>query len=120
VAASWQSSSFYLSLVFAGKRAVISGIFLTRPLQRASAREAEERAIDQRLASLQLCRKQVPKDGACMFRAIAEFVYGSQSLHEQVRAEVMEYMASHADDFQPFVCMHLILVFRGPCYACSM
>jgi len=55
------------------------------------------------LAALELTRKAVPKDGACLFRCISEGVYGTQKHHMMVRQRCVDYMRSHQEDFEPFV-----------------
>lgn len=41
----------------------------------------EEKILDEKLKELNLVRKKIPKDGACMFRAVADQVYYSQAMH---------------------------------------
>ena len=48
-----------------------------------------ERALkDQR----DLCIKSMGKDGACLFRAVADQVYGDQEMHSIVRQTCVDYM----------------------------
>jgi len=68
------------------------------------AHEAEEKGIEQMLQERKLFRKPVPKDGACMFRAISELLYDTQAKHLEVREKVASFMEHHDSDFAPFVC----------------
>eukprot|EP00794_Sanderia_malayensis_P006057 gene6057-6759_t len=47
-------------------------------------------------------KKMVP-DGACLFRAVADQVYGDQEMHSIVRNHCMDYMLKNADYFSKFV-----------------
>lgn len=38
--------------------------------------------------------KQINEDGACLFRSIADQVYGDQEFHHQVRQDCMNYIVS--------------------------
>ncbi|GAM17961.1 hypothetical protein SAMD00019534_011360 [Acytostelium subglobosum LB1] len=62
--------------------------------------------IDAQLISLELIRKEIPKDGACMFRCISEFIYGCQQRHQYIRAKCIEYLKAHRDNFEPFACFN--------------
>ncbi|XP_069952434.1 OTU domain-containing protein 4 isoform X4 [Cherax quadricarinatus] len=59
--------------------------------------------FDEWLESQGLYRKQVARDGSCLFRAVAEQVFMTQTEHIKVRALCLEYMMLHKDDFQPFL-----------------
>jgi len=49
-----------------------------------------------------IIKKMVP-DGACLFRAVADQVYGDQEMHSIVRNHCMDYMLKNADYFSKFV-----------------
>ena len=38
--------------------------------------------------------KQMEEDGACLFRAVADQVYGDQEMHAIVRSHCMDYIVS--------------------------
>jgi len=38
--------------------------------------------------------KQMGEDGACLFRAVADHVYGDQEMHDIVRKNCMDYIVS--------------------------
>lgn len=38
--------------------------------------------------------KQMEQDGACLFRAVADQVYGDQEMHAVVRSHCMDYIVS--------------------------
>ncbi|KAH8377205.1 hypothetical protein KR093_004145, partial [Drosophila rubida] len=44
------------------------------------------------LKSLSMHRHQMPQDGTCLFRVVAEQMYDSQSLHFEVRMECVRFM----------------------------
>ncbi|XP_068228746.1 UDP-N-acetylglucosamine transferase subunit ALG13-like isoform X2 [Palaemon carinicauda] len=58
---------------------------------------------DEWLESLGLYRKQLARDGSCLFRAVAEQVFMTQTEHERVRALCLEYMVLHREEFEPFL-----------------
>jgi len=47
--------------------------------------------------------KQMATDGACMFRAVADQVYGDQEMHTVVRRHCMDYMVQNRDFFSQYI-----------------
>jgi OTU domain-containing protein 5 len=47
--------------------------------------------------------KKVKEDGNCLFRAIADQVYGDEEMHSVVRGMCMDYMLKERDHFSQFV-----------------
>jgi len=47
--------------------------------------------------------KEMKSDGACMFRAVADQVYGDQEMHKIVRENCMDYMVKNEEFFSKFV-----------------
>lgn len=47
--------------------------------------------------------KQMATDGACMFRAVADQVYGDQEMNTVVRRHCMDYMVQNRDFFSQFI-----------------
>ncbi|XP_011151142.1 OTU domain-containing protein 5-A isoform X2 [Harpegnathos saltator] len=47
--------------------------------------------------------KKMDEDGACLFRAVADQVYGDQEMHGVVRKHCMDYIASNKEFFRNFV-----------------
>lgn len=47
--------------------------------------------------------KQMGEDGACLFRAVADQVYGDQEMHSTVRQNCVDYMAKNNDFYKQFV-----------------
>jgi len=47
--------------------------------------------------------KQMGEDGACLFRAVADQIYGDQEMHASVRKLCMDYMAKNGDYFSQYV-----------------
>ncbi|ULT97633.1 hypothetical protein L3Y34_005454 [Caenorhabditis briggsae] len=68
--------------------------------QRDDALEAD---FADRLARRGLIIKEMEGDGACMFRAIAEQIYGDQEMHGQIRQLCMDYMLRNRDHFREFI-----------------
>ncbi|XP_050728704.1 uncharacterized protein LOC127004666 isoform X3 [Eriocheir sinensis] len=59
--------------------------------------------FDEWLESQGLYRKQVARDGSCLFRAVAEQVYMTQTEHASLRSQCLEYMMMHKEEFQPYL-----------------
>ncbi|VDK69266.1 unnamed protein product [Litomosoides sigmodontis] len=47
--------------------------------------------------------KPVRGDGACLFRAVADQIYGDEEMHDDVRRLCMDYMEKNSDHFSQFV-----------------
>ncbi|XP_059499149.1 LOW QUALITY PROTEIN: OTU domain-containing protein 5-B-like [Stegostoma tigrinum] len=47
--------------------------------------------------------KRMKEDGACLFRAVADQVYGDQDMHDVVRKHCMDYLVKNADYFSNYV-----------------
>ncbi|XP_065656928.1 OTU domain-containing protein 5 isoform X2 [Hydra vulgaris] len=47
--------------------------------------------------------KQMGTDGACLFRAVADQVYGDQEMHSVVRKHCIDYMVKNSDFFSQYV-----------------
>jgi hypothetical protein len=47
--------------------------------------------------------KKMSEDGACLFRAVADQVYGDQEMHQSVRQQCMDYMMKNRDYFSQYV-----------------
>merc|ERR1712150_360959 len=54
------------------------------------------------LERLGLVLKEVEGDGNCLFRALADQLYGSPDRYKRLRQEVVQYMRTHREDFEPF------------------
>ncbi|CAL2041895.1 unnamed protein product [Caenorhabditis brenneri] len=67
---------------------------------RDDAREAD---FAQRMERRGFVIKEMEGDGACMFRAIAEQIYGDQEMHGQIRELCMNYMTTNKDHFEGFI-----------------
>lgn len=81
--------------------------------------EGEEKLLDQRFEKTNLIRKSIPRDGACLFSAIADQLCGTPNLHFKgisssfpffqsflflVRQKCVDFIQQHRDYFEPFVC----------------
>ncbi|ELU11592.1 hypothetical protein CAPTEDRAFT_227475 [Capitella teleta] len=47
--------------------------------------------------------KKMGEDGACLFRAVADQIYGDQEMHSSVRNHCVDYMAKNKDFFKAYV-----------------
>jgi len=47
--------------------------------------------------------KQMGEDGACLFRAVADQLYGDQEMHRCVRSQCLDYVESNRDYFEQYV-----------------
>lgn len=63
----------------------------------------KERWFEKKMKKKGLVIKQMMEDGACLFRAIADQVYGDQDMHDMVRKHCMDYVEANAEMFSPFV-----------------
>ncbi|XP_077994967.1 OTU domain-containing protein 5-B-like [Glandiceps talaboti] len=59
-----------------------------------------EKALEEKRGFI--IKKMVP-DGACLFRAVADQVYGDQEMHSIVRNHCMDYMVKNTDYFSQYV-----------------
>ena len=50
--------------------------------------------------------KQMGEDGACLFRAVADQVYGDQEMHAVVRKHCMDYIVSLLYTKALFICVY--------------
>jgi len=47
--------------------------------------------------------RKMKEDGACLFRAIADQVYGDQDMHDSIRRLCMDYMTKNRDYFSQYI-----------------
>ncbi|KAK3746035.1 hypothetical protein QZH41_012978 [Actinostola sp. cb2023] len=47
--------------------------------------------------------KRMAEDGACLFRAVADQVYGDQGMHDVVRKHCMDYMVKNMDYYSQYI-----------------
>uniref|UniRef100_A0A3P8V0I7 ubiquitinyl hydrolase 1 n=1 Tax=Cynoglossus semilaevis TaxID=244447 RepID=A0A3P8V0I7_CYNSE len=59
--------------------------------------------MDDYLRSIGFHRKKIAKDGSCLFRAVAEQVLHSQSLHTLVRAQCVDYLKKNRSSYEAFI-----------------
>ena len=55
----------------------------------------DENEFQRSLASLNLKITTILGDGNCLFRAIADQVFGNEELHEDIREEIIDYIKDH-------------------------
>ncbi|XP_022252713.1 OTU domain-containing protein 5-A-like isoform X2 [Limulus polyphemus] len=82
-----------------------SGDEYDRPFEMWTEEELEEREknFEKKMRKKGFIIKEMCEDGACMFRAVADQVYGDQEMHSVVRKQCMDYMAKNADYYSQYV-----------------
>ncbi|XP_072112115.1 OTU domain-containing protein 4 [Mobula birostris] len=71
--------------------------------ERGSASSPGEVQLDGFLGSQGLYRKRIAKDGSCLFRAVAEQVFHTQSKHLEVRRACVSYLRRNREQFEAFI-----------------
>eukprot|EP00966_Prymnesium_polylepis_P219979 5089010-Prymnesium_polylepis.1 len=74
---------------------------LSRP--GATEVQSESQRLQERLRTLGLREHPITGDGACMFRAVADQLWGKQERHAEVRQRAIETLRAQRDHFAPFV-----------------
>ncbi|XP_067848477.1 OTU domain-containing protein 4 [Heptranchias perlo] len=59
--------------------------------------------LDEYLRSQGLYRKRIAKDGSCLFRAVAEQIFHTQSKHLEVRRACVSYLRRNREKFEAFI-----------------
>lgn len=62
-----------------------------------------ERRFEKKLRKKGLVIVKMGEDGACLFRAVADQVYGDENMHSLVRTLCCDYMTKNADYFSQYV-----------------
>ncbi|KAF8885637.1 hypothetical protein BD779DRAFT_1532876 [Infundibulicybe gibba] len=65
--------------------------------------ETNTQELTAQLRALGLYAAPTIGDGNCLFRALADQLYGSPSQHAQLRADVCDWIAAHKSRYEPFV-----------------
>lgn len=63
----------------------------------------KEKMFEDKLRKKGYSIKKMGEDGACMFRAVADQIYGDQDMHNTVRKLCMDYMAKNSDYYSQYV-----------------
>jgi len=63
----------------------------------------DETAFEEQLKSSGFLIKRMAGDGNCLFRAVADQVYGDSEMHDEVRRRCMDYMEKERDHYSQFV-----------------
>lgn len=63
----------------------------------------KEKLFEEKLHKKGYSIKKMGEDGACMFRAVADQIYGDQEMHTAVRKLCMDYMAKNSDYYSQYV-----------------
>ncbi|KAM7366578.1 hypothetical protein PAMP_016010 [Pampus punctatissimus] len=80
-----------------------------------SEERGTERLMDEYLKSKGFHRKKIAKDGSCLFRAVAEQVLHSQSLHTEVRAKCVDFLKQNRESYEAFglICFFVLQFIEG-------
>lgn len=62
-----------------------------------------ERAFEKRMRKKGFMIKAMLEDGACLFRAVADQVYGDQEMHSSIRKLCMDYMQKNSDYYSQYI-----------------
>jgi len=70
-----------------------------------SAKEIDEmeKRFEKKMRKKGFIIKKMAEDGACLFRAVADQIYGDQEMHSTLRKLCMDYMSKNADYFSHYV-----------------
>jgi len=63
----------------------------------------KDKLFEKKMQKQGLMVKEMEGDGACLFRAVADQVYGDQEMHDVVRKHCMDYIAANSDYFSQYV-----------------
>ncbi|XP_014662920.1 PREDICTED: OTU domain-containing protein 3-like [Priapulus caudatus] len=55
------------------------------------------------LMTMGLCLREIPGDGNCLFRSLADQLEGHHRHHMKHRLETVDYIGAHRKDFEPFI-----------------
>lgn len=82
-----------------------SGDEYDKPPELWTAEEFKEREyhFEKKLRKKGLMIKSMGEDGACLFRAVADQIYGDQEMHKVLRKLCMDYMAKNSDYYSQYV-----------------
>ncbi|OXA36623.1 OTU domain-containing protein 5 [Folsomia candida] len=62
-----------------------------------------ERRFEKKMRKKGYIIKKMGEDGACLFRAVSDQVYGDQEMHTVVRKHCMDYIAANGDYYSQYV-----------------
>lgn len=65
--------------------------------------QGDDRRLEAQLKKMGLYAANTLGDGNCLFRALADQLYGSPDAHARIRAEVCTYLAQHEARYKAFV-----------------
>ncbi|XP_041944518.1 OTU domain-containing protein 5b isoform X1 [Alosa sapidissima] len=65
--------------------------------------EQQEQWFEKALKKKGFVIKKMKEDGACLFRAVADQVYGDQDMHDVVRKHCMDYLVKNEEYFSSYV-----------------
>lgn len=59
--------------------------------------------LNEQLRALGLYAASTLGDGNCLFRALSDQLYGTDSYHAKLRQQVCDWIANHKPRYEPFV-----------------
>lgn len=70
----------------------------------------KERRFEKKMKKKGLMIKKMRDDGACLFRAVADQVYGDQDMHGNVRQQCMDYIVSMQENLFKFLSLTVYMI----------
>merc|ERR1719203_88325 len=68
-----------------------------RRKEAASSSDRETRRLNEHLADYTLCMKEIAEDGNCLFRSVADQLFGDTARADEVRERAVVYMREHKE-----------------------
>lgn len=108
----WQRERETASVVHCVRRSILKKAAAENALMRSSSARAQapqsqsaedERRFNAALEARRLRVKEVSGDGNCMFRSIADQIYGDEEMHAVTREMCMDYMEQNRPHFEDFI-----------------
>ncbi|XP_059352117.1 OTU domain-containing protein 5-B-like isoform X2 [Daphnia carinata] len=65
--------------------------------------EQKERWFEKKMRKRGFIIKRMGEDGACLFRAVSDQIYGDQEMHSMVRKHCMDYIDANGDYFSQYM-----------------
>ncbi|XP_032781657.1 OTU domain-containing protein 5-B isoform X1 [Daphnia magna] len=65
--------------------------------------EQKERWFEKKMRKRGYIIKRMGEDGACLFRAVSDQIYGDQEMHSMVRKHCMDYIDANGDYFSQYM-----------------
>jgi hypothetical protein len=77
--------------------------FLSRKKKFFKANESQEKKFRESVKSINLEVKEIAGDGNCLYRSVADQVYGTDNYYEMVKSKCLDYVCLEKDFFSQFI-----------------